>query len=361
MVPQKCQRGNSNRIYERIIMKLRYIKKIPSAEEIIAQLPFPPAHKELKEARDNEIADIIRGKSERMLLIVGPCSAHEEEAVVDYVTRLASLQEQVKDALLIVPRIYTNKPRTTGVGYKGMAHQPHPEKEPDIAGGIMSIRKMHLRVFAETHLSAADEMLYPDNSAYLEDVLSYIAVGARSVENQQHRLVASGLTQPVGMKNPTSGDINVMLNSIYAAQSPHIFLYNDWEVESKGNELAHAVLRGAANAAGESMPNYHYEDLINTIEAYRARSLNNQTIVVDTNHSNSRKQYVQQPRIAYEIMENRRLDSSIRKTIKGLMVESYIAEGKQPVTGKEYGKSITDPCLGWEQTKALILELAGMV
>lgn len=342
-------------------MSIRYIKEIPKGADIVAQMPLPDEHRRIKEARDREIAAVFTGEDARLLCIIGPCSAHDEEAVLDYTQRLAGIQDEVKDKLVLIPRIYTNKPRTTGVGYKGMAHQPHPEKEPDMVGGIKSIRRMHLRVFARTYLSAADEMLYPDNTSYLQDLLSYVAVGARSVENQQHRLVASGLSQPVGMKNPTGGDINVMLNSIYAAQSPHIFIYNDWEVETSGNALAHGVLRGFTNAAGQNVPNYHYEDLVRISEHYRAKELANPALIVDTNHANSNKDYTQQSRIACEVMRSRRLEAGIADMVKGLMVESYLVEGRQGISGGIYGKSITDPCLGWEQTRALLLDIAGMV
>jgi 3-deoxy-7-phosphoheptulonate synthase len=312
----------------------------------------------IKEERDRTIRSIFERKSDKMLLVIGPCSAHNEDAVCEYIRRLARLQEEVAEKLVLVPRIYTNKPRTTGEGYKGMAHQPDPEKDPDIREGIVAIRSMHIRAFRESHLSAADEMLYPGNLPYLEDVLSYVAVGARSVENQQHRLTVSGLDVPAGMKNPTGGDIGVMLNAVFAAQLPHEFAYNRWVARTKGNPLAHAVLRGWVDPAGRSFPNYHYEDLIHIAERYLERKMQNPTIIVDTNHNNSNKRFAQQPRIGLEVMRSRSHSDVLRELIRGFMVESYLVEGAQGVDGGVFGKSITDPCLGWEATEVFVKQLA---
>ncbi len=342
-------------------MGFEFIREVPKPKEIISSLPLTKDLAEVKKARDREIRKIFTRESDRFLLVIGPCSAHDEDAVCDYIARLAALQEEVKDRILIVPRIYTNKPRTTGIGYKGMAHQPNLQEEPNIVEGIKAIRRMHLRALKESHLPAAEEMLYPDNYAYLEDVLSYVAVGARSVENQQHRLSASGFDIPVGMKNPTSGDIDVMLNSIQAAQAPHILTYNRWEVKTKGNPLTHAVLRGSVNQAGVSIPNYHYEDLIRIAEAYKKRDLANPAIIIDTNHNNSNKQYADQPRIALEVMHSRKHSKLLREMIRGFMIESFIEEGSQKVTENVYGKSVTDPCLGWKDSEKLVRKLAEMV
>jgi 3-deoxy-7-phosphoheptulonate synthase len=295
------------------------------------------------------------------LLVIGPCSADNEDAVCEYIARLAGLQEKVQDRLILIPRIYTNKPRTTGTGYKGMVHQPDPHKAPNIAEGIKAIRRMHIRALRESHLTAADEMLYPGNAPYLEDLLSYNAIGARSVENQQHRLTASGLDVPVGMKNPTSGDVQVMLNAVYAAQQSHIFVYTRWEVKTTGNPYAHAILRGAVDPYGNCIPNYHYETLVKAADAYLERNLVNPLIIVDTNHANSNKKFDQQPRIAMEVMQSRRNSSQLRDIVKGLMIESYLAEGAQKIDENAYGKSITDPCLGWEATEDCVKRLAEMV
>jgi 3-deoxy-7-phosphoheptulonate synthase len=342
-------------------MSFEYIREIPKPKEILAAMPLSQDLKATKERRDQEISAVFTGQSRKFLLIIGPCSAHDEEAVCDYISRLAKAQAEVKDKIIIIPRVYTNKPRTTGIGYKGMAHQPNPQEEPNIVEGIKAIRKMHLRAFKESHLPAADEMLYPGNYPYLEDVLSYVAVGARSVENQAHRLTCSGLDVPVGMKNPTSGDMEVTLNSIQAAQAPHIFSYNRWEVKTAGNPLTHAVLRGAVDPHGVNVPNYHYEDLIWFAEAYRKRGLVNPTIIVDTNHANSNKKFAEQPRIAMEVMRSRQHSQLLKDMIKGFMIESFIEEGSQKVTENVYGKSITDPCLGWKDSEKLIRDLAGMV
>jgi len=304
------------------------------------------------------IRDIFERKSDKVLLIIGPCSADSEDAVCEYISRLAGLQEKVEDTMVLVPRIYTNKPRTTGTGYKGMMHQPDPHKKPNITVGIKAIRKMHIRALSESGLTAADEMLYPGNAPYLEDLLSYNAVGARSVENQQHRLTASGLDVPVGMKNPTSGDLPVMFNAIFAAQHPHVFIHNRWEVQTTGNPYSHAILRGAVDTYGNCRPNYHFEDLMRVASGYRERELKNPVIIVDTNHANSNKQFRQQPRIAMEVMQSRASDSLLKDYIRGFMIESYLVEGTQKIGEDVYGKSITDPCLGWEDTEKCVLDLA---
>ncbi|HAK59626.1 MAG TPA: 3-deoxy-7-phosphoheptulonate synthase [Nitrospiraceae bacterium] len=342
-------------------MSFEYLQQIPRPKEMREATPLSKELSEIKKKRDKEIYDVFAGKNGKLVLIIGPCSAHDEDAVAEYISRLAKVQDDVKEKVILVPRIYTNKPRTTGIGYKGMAHQPDLEKEPNIVEGIKAIRRMHLRAIEESHLPAADEMLYPGNYPYLEDLLSYVAIGARSVENQQHRLTASGLDIPVGMKNPTSGDMEVMLNSVQAAQAPHVFSYNGWEVKTAGNPLAHCVLRGAVNQHGQCIPNYHYEDLIRFAEVYGKRTLSNPAIIVDTNHANSDKQYAEQPRIALEIMQSRQHSTVLQRMIKGFMIESYIEGGSQKVSNGVYGKSITDPCLGWKDSEKLIRDLAGMV
>ena len=324
-------------------------------------MPLPADIASVKKKQDQDIRAVFTGESAKLLLIIGPCSAHDEDAVCDYISRLAKVQADVKDRIVIIPRIYTNKPRTTGIGYKGMAHQPNLQEEPNIVEGIKAIRKMHLRALKESHLPAADEMLYPGNYPYLEDVLSYVAVGARSVENQAHRLTCSGLDIPVGMKNPTSGDNEVTLNSIQASQAPHVFSYNRWEVKTPGNPLTHAVLRGAVDPHGVTVPNYHYEDLIWFAETYKKRGLVNPAIIVDTNHANSNKKFAEQPRIAKEVMQSCQHSLLLKNMIKGFMIESFIEEGAQKVTENVYGKSITDPCLGWKDSEKLIRDLAEMV
>ena len=339
-------------------MGFKYLQKIPTPLEILQLMPMPEKLKKVKALRDREILNVIKGNDSRLLLIIGPCSADNEDALSEYVSRLSSLQAKVKDKLILIPRIYTNKPRTTGKGYKGMLHQPQASGDPDISRGIKAIRRMHLRVLNESGLTAADEMLYPGNYPYLEDVLSYVTIGARSVENQEHRLTVSGLDIPVGMKNPTSGDLNVLLNSIEAAQVGHTFIYNGWEVKTDGNPLAHCILRGAINRQGQSIPNYHYEDLINFAGLYLKRNLACPALIVDTNHANSDKDFTQQPRIAEEVINSLNKSKDLKKIVKGLMVESYLVEGTQPVNGKVFGQSITDPCLGWDDTKKLILKLA---
>ena len=339
-------------------MGFTFNKKLPIPKEIKAMYPLSEKCAALKAQRDKEIADVITGKDDRFLIIVGPCSADNETAVMDYLHRLVPIQEQIKDKCIIIPRIYTNKPRTTGEGYKGMVHQPDPEAAPDLLEGLIAIRKLHIRNIEETGLTAADEMLYPENWWYLADLLSYVAVGARSVEDQQHRMTVSGFDVPAGMKNPTSGDMTVMLNSVVAAQHAHSFIYRGWDVDTSGNPLAHTVLRGAVNKHGQVLPNYHYEDLRLLCELYAEKNLKNPACVVDTNHSNSNKQYLEQIRIAKEILHSRRYSDDIHKLVKGLMIESYIEDGSQKIHDHIYGKSITDPCLGWEKTERLLYEIA---
>ncbi len=339
-------------------MSFEFIKKLPTPAEIREQFPLPADLVKIKEARDAEIREVLTGKSSKFLVIIGPCSADNEASVCDYVTRLARVNEKVSDKLILIPRIYTNKPRTTGEGYKGIVHQPDPEGKPDFLSGLIAMRKMHIRAIAETGLTAADEMLYPENWRYVSDILSYVAIGARSVEDQQHRLTVSGFDVAAGMKNPTSGDLSVMLNSVYAAQHPHSFIYRGWEVNTTGNDLTHTVLRGAANKHGNNIPNYHYEDLNLLLEMYEKTDLKNPACVIDANHSNSGKQYQQQIRIVKEVMHSRKLNPDIHKLVKGVMIESYIEEGCQKVGGGIYGKSITDPCLGWEASEKLIYDIA---
>jgi 3-deoxy-7-phosphoheptulonate synthase len=342
-------------------MSFQYIREIPTVREILEKMALPADLKEVKKKRDDEIIAVIRGESEKFLVIIGPCSADSEDAVLEYISRLAKLQDEVKESLILIPRIYTNKPRTTGEGYKGMAHQPKPTEEPNMVKGLKAIRKMHIMAMRDSHLTAADEMLYPGNYPYLEDVLSYVAVGARSVENQLHRLTISGLDVPAGMKNPTSGDLEVMLNSVQAAQLPHVFVYNGWEVKTSGNPLTHCILRGAVDQYGTNLPNYHYEDLMRLADAYKKRNLQLPAIIVDTNHANSNKRFQEQPRIAKEVMHSRRNSKTIRNRVKGLMIESYLVEGSQKIGENIYGKSITDPCLGWDDSEKLIRDLAGYV
>lgn len=341
-------------------MSFRFVKQLPTPDEVKEQVPVSEALKKVKEKRDREIQAVFTGKSDKFLVIIGPCSADNEDSVCEYTNRLAAIQEKVAERLILVPRIYTNKPRTTGEGYKGMLHQPDPEAKPDMLAGILAIRHMHLRSLAETGLTSADEMLYPDNWHYLSDLLSYVAIGARSVENQEHRLMVSGLDIPVGMKNPTSGDFSVMLNSVYAAQHPHHFVYRGYEVETTGNPLTHVVLRGAVSKHGNTTQNYHYEDLIRLHEMYEKMDVIHPAAIIDTNHSNSGKKFKEQIRIAKEVMHNRQLSSDIRSLVKGLMIESYIEEGNQSIGDHIYGKSITDPCLGWEDSKQLIYDIAEM-
>ena len=339
-------------------MGMLFERKLPIPQEIKQQYPLDERLSKVVKDRENEIKNIFSGKSDKFVLIIGPCSADNEDSVIDYISRLRKVQDKVNDKIFIIPRIYTNKPRTTGDGYKGMLHQPNPNEKPDMLKGIVSIRNLHIRALTETEFSCADEMLYPENYRYLSDVLCYVAVGARSVENQQHRLTASGISVPVGMKNPTGGDISVMMNSITAAQHKHTFIYRGWEVHSEGNPYAHAILRGYVNKFGQAHPNYHYEDLVHLVESYEKTSLVNPAVIVDTNHSNSGKRYLEQIRIAKEVLHSCRYDSSVRKLVKGLMIESYIEDGTQKIGDGVYGKSITDPCLGWEKTERLILDIA---
>ena len=339
-------------------MSMFFHQKLPIPKDIKEQYPLKSGVAEKKAVRDAEIKKVFSGESNKFVLIIGPCSADSEEPVMDYIHRLKLLQDRVADKLLIIPRIYTNKPRTTGDGYKGMIHQPDPTEKPDMMKGLLAIRNLHTRAIDETGFSCADEMLYPENYRYLDDLLGYVAIGARSVENQQHRLVSSGMVIPVGMKNPTSGDFSVMLNSITAAQHSHDFIYRGWEVTTSGNELAHAILRGSVNKHGQAISNYHYEDLIRLYEFYSAKNLKNMAVIVDTNHSNSNKQFEQQIRISKEILHSMRHCEDIKKMVKGLMIESYIEDGCQKIGEGIYGKSITDPCLGWEKTEKLVLDIA---
>ena len=342
-------------------MSYEFKKKLPIPMEVKDMYPLSQKLLESKEAKDIEIKKVFTGESDKFLLIIGPCSADNEEAVVDYTHRLAKVQEEVKDKILIIPRVYTNKPRTTGKGYKGMLHQPDPEKEPDLYSGLIAIRKMHTRIIEETGFPVADEMLYPENHRYFSDILSYVAVGARSVEDQQHRLTASGIDIPVGLKNPTGGDISIMMNSIEAAQSGHDFIYRGWDVSTSGNPFAHAILRGAVNQYGQCIPNYHYEDLKRLISMYDPNKYQNPAIIIDCNHSNSNKQYLEQIRIAKEVLHSAKHNPDIKKYLKGLMVESYLEDGSQKVDGGVFGKSITDPCLGWDKTEKFILEIADIL
>ena len=339
-------------------MGFTFNKKLPIPKEIKAMYPLSPENAAKKAQRDKEIRDVITGADDRFLVIIGPCSADNEPAVMDYLHRLVPIQEQIKDKCIIIPRIYTNKPRTTGEGYKGMVHQPDPEAAPDLLEGLIAIRKLHIRNIEETGLTAADEMLYPENWPYISDILSYVAVGARSVEDQQHRMTVSGMDVPAGMKNPTSGDFSVMLNSCIAAQSSHTFLYRGHEVTTDGNPLAHTILRGAVNKHGQNIPNYHYEDLERLHEKYSLLNLHNPACIVDANHSNSGKKHYEQPRIVDEVLHSRLVNPAIAELVKGVMVESYLLPGSQKVNEHEYGKSITDPCLGWDETERLIDKIA---
>ncbi len=331
-----------------------FFRKLPTPLEIKTMYPVPEEVEAQKKINDEEIRKIFTGESDKFAVIIGPCSADNQEAVEDYVKRLAKVQKDIKDKVLIIPRVYTNKPRTTGKGYKGMLHQPDPEKKPDLLQGLITIRQMFIKIMEDTGLPLADEMLYPENARYFSDCLSYVAIGARSVENQQHRLVASGLDIPVGMKNPTSGDLSIMLNSIEAGQASHDFLYRGWDVQTTGNDMSHAILRGAVNQYGQCIPNYHYEDMVNLYKLYTEKGFDNPALVVDCNHSNSNKQYKEQIRIAKEILHNRKHNPALKKFVKGLMIESYIEEGSQKVDEHCYGKSITDPCIGWKDTEQLL-------
>jgi len=337
---------------------MEFIGKLPIPQEIKAQYPLSEEAADIKIARDKEIAKIFRGEDQRMVLIIGPCSADREDAVLEYIGRLRLVQDKVADKLLIIPRIYTNKPRTTGDGYKGMLHYPDPGEKPNLIKGVISIRKMHMKALTEYGMTSADEMLYPENHRYLNDLLAYVAVGARSVENQQHRLTTSGIALPVGMKNPTGGDLTVMMNAIHAGQHRHTFCYRNWEVRSQGNPLTHAILRGYVDQNGKSYPNYHYEDLVRLNEMYASSHLQNPGVIIDTNHSNSGKQYMEQIRITKEVLHSCRYNPEIRRLVKGFMIESYLMDGCQSVDGDVFGQSITDPCLGWEKTERLIYDIA---
>jgi 3-deoxy-7-phosphoheptulonate synthase len=339
-------------------MSFVYQQQLPTPADIIRELPIDAALADAKARRDAEIRAVLSGRSDRLIVIIGPCSAHEEEAVCDYIRRLSAIEAGVKDRLVLIPRIYTNKPRTTGDGYKGMLHQPDPSDKPNMVEGIRAIRRLHLRAMAESRLSAADEMLYPGNHPYLDDVLAYVAVGARSSENQQHRLTASGLDIPVGIKNPMSGDISVLINSIRAAQTGHVFSYNGWQVETSGNPFAHAVLRGGFDRHGNHIPNYHFENIVDLAKRYEQSKLLNPAVIIDTNHSNSAKKYEEQPRIAMEVMLHRKQSAAVHALVKGFMIESFIEPGAQGPNDNIYGKSITDPCLGWDETQKVLRRIA---
>ena len=339
-------------------MQMNFHRKLPIPQDVKKEYPLTPRMEQVKAARDESIRAVFEGRSDKFILIIGPCSADHSEPVLEYISRLRRLEEQVSDKIIIIPRIYTNKPRTTGQGYKGMLHQPDPEDKPDMYKGIVAIRELHLAALRDYDFPCADEMLYPDNYRYLSDLLSYVAVGARSVENQEHRLVASGVGAPVGMKNPTGGDLGVMMNSIVAAQSSHTFIYRGWEVTSEGNPYAHAILRGYLDYAGRSVSNYHYEDLLRVNEMYQKSNLVNPSVLVDTNHNNSGKKYLEQVRIAKDIVHSRNQNADIKRLVKGLMIESYLEDGAQSTDEHVFGKSITDPCLGWEKTERLILDIA---
>lgn len=339
-------------------MQMHFHRKLPIPQEVKKEFPLTERMMQVKEKRDESIRDVFNGSSDKFILIIGPCSADHREPVLEYISRLRKIEEQVSDKLLIIPRIYTNKPRTTGQGYKGMLHQPDPEAKPDMYKGIVAIRELHMAALRDYDFTCADEMLYPENHRYLSDLLAYVAVGARSVENQQHRLTASGVGIPVGMKNPTGGDLNVMMNSIVAAQASHTFLYRGWEVTSEGNDYAHAILRGYTDFTGRSVSNYHYEDLLRVGELCEKANLKNPSAIVDTNHNNSGKQYMEQIRIAKDVVHSRNQNADIKRLVKGLMIESYIEDGAQGAGEHVFGKSITDPCLGWEKTERLILDIA---
>lgn len=342
-------------------MQMEYIRKLPEPQELMEQFPMDDGSKAVKRRRDEVIQNILAGKDDRFLLIIGPCSADNEKAVLDYIHRLVKVQDRVKDKIFIIPCVYTSKPRTIGVGYKGMLHQPDPEGKEDMLGGIMAIRELNVRVVRETGFTCAEEILYPEIFRYLSDLLSYAAVGARSVEDQVHRMIASGVGIPVGMKNPTSGDISVMLNSIEAAQHSQNFLFRGWEVRTTGNPMAHAILRGYVDSFGNSLPNYHYENLQRLYEAYGKRDLSHPAVIVDANHANSGKRYLEQIRIAKDVLQSRRHAADIKDLVKGLMIESYLEDGCQKISDGVYGKSITDPCLGWEKTERLIYDMADVL
>lgn len=339
-------------------MQMNFHRKLPIPKEVKKEFPLTERMEQVKNKRDEDIRAVFEGDLDKFILIIGPCSADHRDSVLEYISRLRKIEEQVSDKIIIIPRIYTNKPRTTGQGYKGMLHQPDPEAKPDMYKGIVAIRELHLSALRDYDFTCADEMLYPENHRYLSDLLSYVAVGARSVEDQQHRLTASGIGIPVGMKNPTGGDLGVMMNSILAAQSSHTFIYRGWEVTSEGNAFAHAILRGYVDYTGRSVSNYHYEDLLRVKELYEKLNLKNSSVIVDTNHSNSGKQYMEQIRIAKDVVYSRNQNADIKQLVKGLMIESYLEDGTQSAGEHVYGKSITDPCLGWEKTERLILDIA---
>ena len=339
-------------------MKMNFHKELPIPQDVKQEYPLTDRMIKIKDKRDEEIRAVFDGTSNKFILIIGPCSADHNEPVLEYISRLRKIEDEVSDKIVIIPRIYTNKPRTTGQGYKGMLHQPDPDAKPDMYKGLVAIRELHLAALRDYDFSCADEMLYPENYHFLSDLLSYVAVGARSVENQQHRLTASGIDAPVGMKNPTGGDLSVMMNSIVAAQSSHTFIYRGWEVTSEGNTYAHAILRGYVDYAGRSISNYHYEDLLRVEELYEKSNLTNPSVIVDTNHNNSGKKYLEQVRIAKDIVHSRNQNSDIKRLVKGLMIESYLEDGAQSIGEHIYGKSITDPCLGWEKTEKLIYDIA---
>lgn len=342
-------------------MNMTFERKLPIPQEVKGMCPLSEDIKNIVAKRNQDVQEIFEGKTDKLILIIGPCSADNEDSVIDYISRLRTVQEKVSDKIYIIPRIYTNKPRTTGDGYKGMLHQPDPTEKPDMLKGIMMIRNLHIRAIRQTGFSCADEMLYPENYRYLDDILNYVAIGARSVENQQHRLTASGISVPVGMKNPTSGDLSVMMNAVTAAQHKHTFIYRGWEVHSEGNPLAHTILRGYVSKHGQSIPNYHFEDLETLCKLYKDSDLSNPAVIIDTNHANSGKKPLEQIRIAKDVMHSVRHDSDIKKLVKGFMIESYIEDGAQKIGENIYGKSITDPCLGWEKTEKLIYDLAELV
>ena len=343
-------------------MNLKFIRKLPVPQDIKNMYPLNEDLQAVKDKNDKEIRDVFLGNSDKFILIIGPCSADREDAVIDYIKRLRVVQDKVQDKIVIIPRIYTNKPRTTGAGYKGMLHQPDPNAEPNMLKGLIAIRKLHLRALEETGFSCADEMLYSENHRYLSDLLSYVAVGARSVEDQQHRLTASGLNIPVGMKNPTAGDIGVMLNSVNAAQHSHTFIYRGWECKSEGNPLSHCILRGYVDPDGHAHPNYHLENLVELAKNYTSEHFKNPAVIIDTNHSNSGKDYLKQIDIAMEVLNYRNQNPEIKKLVKGLMIESYLVDGNQKISDNQvYGQSITDPCLGWEKSERLILDIADLL
>ena len=340
---------------------MEFLRKLPIPMDIKAQYPVTEKMKNIKAERDRQISYVFEGKSDKFLLVIGPCSADSKEPVMDYISRLRKVEDRVKDKIIIIPRIYTNKPRTTGDGYKGMLHQPDPDKKPDMLEGIVAIRDLHLSALRDFDFTCADEMLYPENHRYLSDLLSYVAIGARSVENQQHRLTASGLGIPVGMKNPTSGDLSIMMNAIAAGQHKHTFIYRGWEVESEGNPYAHSIMRGYVDFSGKTVSNYHYEDLVGLYDLYGRTELVNPAVVVDTNHANSGKKWEEQIRIAKDVVHSKGINKDLKKMVKGLMIESYIEDGSQKIGENIYGKSITDPCLGWEKTERLIYDIAELV